>query len=48
MTNNSIDKPKGTDCLATDEPPQKHWRLKCDNHSAARLALYAAQNQRKR
>jgi hypothetical protein len=45
MTNKPNDRPSGIDGLANDDPPQKQWRLKCDNDSAARRALYAARVQ---
>ena len=34
-----------TECLTNDDPSQKLWRLKCENFSAARRALYAVRAQ---
>jgi len=45
MTNKSGGRPSGTDDLANDDPPPEQWRLKCDDYSAARLALYSARAQ---
>jgi hypothetical protein len=36
------DKPGPVPDDSFDDPPQKQWRLKCDNDGAARRALYAA------
>jgi hypothetical protein len=34
-----------TDCLTKDDPPLQKWRLKSEDHGAARRALYAARMQ---
>jgi hypothetical protein len=34
-----------TNGLTNDDPPPKEWRLKREDYSAARLALYAARMQ---
>ena len=34
-----------TDCLKKDDPPPQKWRLKSEDHGAARRALYAARMQ---
>ena len=42
------DKPGAIPEDSLDDPLQKQWRLKCDNDSAARRALYAAYAQLER
>ena len=34
-----------TECLIDEDPPEKEWRLKSEDYSAARRALYAARLQ---
>jgi hypothetical protein len=34
-----------TDGLTNDDPPPKEWRMKREDYSAARRALYAARMQ---